>query len=196
MVDQYLEEYANALHDALLSVDSTQLVAATETLRKAYLTNRNVFVCGNGGSAAISQHFLCDHSKGVCFDTGLLPKVQCLASNVPLITALANDFSYEEIFSYQLKMKALAGDVLVVISSSGNSPNIIRALEQAKEMKLTTIALCGFSGGESAKQADIALHVQENNYGIVEDAHQSLMHIMSHAIRLAHLNKDIDDIKL
>lgn len=196
MVDQYLQEYTNTLHDALLSVDNKQLIAATETLRKAYLTNKNVFVCGNGGSAAISDHFHCDHSKGVCFDTDMKPKIQSLASNLSTITAIANDFSYDEIFAYQLQMKAIPGDVLVTVSSSGNSANIIRAIEEAKKLNMIVIALCGFSGGESAKLADIVLHVKEDNYGIVEDAHQSLMHIMAQFIRLSHINKDIDDIKL
>ena len=196
MVDEYLPVYAQTLHDALLSVDGNQLKAATETLRKAYLTNRNIFVCGNGGSAAISEHFLCDHSKGVCYDTGMLPKVQSLSSSVPIITAIANDFNFDEIFSYQLKMKAIPGDVLVTVSSSGNSPNIIKAIETAKSLNMTVISLCGFSGGESAKLSDIVLHVKENNYGIVEDAHQSLMHVMAQFIRVSHINKSIDDLKL
>lgn len=196
MVDELLRVYAESLHNALLSVDSNQVIAATDTLRKAYITGKNIFVCGNGGSAAISDHFHCDHSKGVCFDTDLKPKIQSLASNMSTITAIANDFSYDEIFSYQLKMKAIAGDILVTVSSSGNSPNIIRAIEEAKLIGMTVISLCGFSGGESAKISDIVLHVKEDNYGIVEDAHQSLMHIMAQFIRLSHLNKDIDDIKL
>jgi len=196
MVDLLLEEYANELYQSLVSVDKKQLVAATDVLRKAYLTGRNIFVCGNGGSAAISEHFLCDHSKGVCFDTGLKPKIHSLTGNISLITAIANDFSYEEIFSYQLKMKAIPGDVLVVISSSGNSANIIRAIEEARDMKMTTISMTGFSGGKVKELTDINLHVPESNYGIVEDAHQSLMHIMSQYIRVAHINKDIDDIKL
>lgn len=196
MVDLMIEEYANELYNSLVSINKKEVVAATEVLRKAYLTNRNVFVCGNGGSAAISEHFLCDHSKGVCFDTNMTPKVHSLTGNISLITAIANDFSYEDIFSYQLKMKAIPGDVLVVISSSGNSPNVIKALEQAKELKMTTIALTGFTGGEANKMADIKLHIPATNYGIVEDAHQSLMHIISQYIRVAHLNKDIDNIKL
>lgn len=196
MVNEYLAEYAQTLHDAILSVDSNQFKAATETLRKAYLTNRNIFVCGNGGSAAISDHFLCDHSKGVCYDTGMLPKVQSLSSSVPIITAIANDFSFDEIYSYQLKMKAIPGDILVIISSSGNSANIIKAIDQAKAMDMTIIAMVGFSGGKAAELADIVLHVQEENYGVVEDAHQSLMHVMAQFIRLSHINKDIDDIKL
>jgi len=196
MVDQLLHAYADSLRDALLSVDNNQIIAATETLRKAYLTNKNVFVCGNGGSAAISDHFHCDHSKGVCFDTDMKPKIQSLASNMSTITAIANDFSYDEIFSYQLQMKAIPGDVLVTVSSSGNSPNIIKAIEVAKSLNMTVISLCGFSGGESAKLSDIVLHVKEDNYGIVEDAHQSLMHVMAQFIRLSHINKDIDDIKL
>lgn len=196
MVNEFLEEYSKTLHDAVLTVDKDQLTAAADALRKAYLFNKNVFVCGNGGSAAISQHFLCDHSKGVCYDTGMLPKVTSLSDNVPLITAIANDFSFEEVYSYQLEMKGIPGDLLVVISSSGNSPNIIKVLEAAKEKKIQTLAMVGFDGGQAAKLADIVLHVQEDNYGIVEDAHQMLMHVLAQFIRVTNLNKNIDDIKL
>lgn len=196
MVNEFLEEYSKTLHDAVLTVDKDQLTAASEALRRAYLFNKNVFVCGNGGSAAISQHFLCDHSKGICHDTGMSPKVTSLSDNVPLITAIGNDFSFEEIYSYQLEMKGIPGDLLVVISSSGNSPNIIKALEVAKEKKIQTLAMVGFSGGRAAELADIVLHVQEDNYGIVEDAHQMLMHVLAQFIRVTNLNKNIDDIKL
>jgi D-sedoheptulose 7-phosphate isomerase/D-glycero-D-manno-heptose 1,7-bisphosphate phosphatase len=93
-------------------------------------------------------------------------------------------------------MKGILGDLLVVISSSGNSPNIIKVLEAAKEKKIQTLAMVGFDGGRASKLADIVLHVQEDNYGIVEDAHQMLMHVLAQFIRVTNLNKNIDDIKL
>jgi D-sedoheptulose 7-phosphate isomerase/D-glycero-D-manno-heptose 1,7-bisphosphate phosphatase len=120
----------------------------------------------------------------------MLPQVQSLSSNMSLLTAIANDIGYEKVFSYQLNMKANEGDVLVVVSSSGNSLNIIDALRCAKLKKLSTIALVGFDGGQALNLADIGLHVKNNNYGVVEDAHQAIMHIMAQAIRLSYLNSN------
>ena len=94
----------------------------------------------------------------------------------PLLTAIANDFSYEVGFSRQLEMQARQGDVLICISSSGNSPNILAVMDQARDMKIMTIAFTGFTGGVAAKVADISIHVAADNYGIVEDCHQALMH--------------------
>lgn len=187
---EHFKDYVTQLIDGLVELDKKNLDLAVEELVAAYANGRNVFVCGNGGSAAISEHFTCDHSKGVCFDTGMLPQVQSLSSNMSLVTAIANDIGYDKVFSYQLNMKANEGDVLVVVSSSGNSLNIIDALRCAKLKKLSTIALVGFDGGEALNLADISLHVKNHNYGVVEDAHQAIMHIMAQSIRLSYLNRD------
>ena len=111
------------------------------------------------------------------------PGVVSLSATVELITAIANDIDYAEIFAYQLRNAARPGDVLITISSSGNSENIVRALAWARDNGLTTIAMSGFSGGRSATTADINLHVAAANYGVVEDAHQSLMHILAQYVR-------------
>ena len=186
---EHFKEYVTQLIDGLVELDKKNLDLAVDELVAAYANGKNVFVCGNGGSAAISEHFTCDHSKGVCFDTGMLPQVQSLSSNMSLVTAIANDMGYEKVFSHQLNMKANEGDVLVVVSSSGNSPNIVEALRVAKLKKLSTIALVGFDGGEAKELADVVLHVKNNNYGVVEDAHQAIMHIMAQSIRLSYLNR-------
>jgi len=187
---EHFNDYVTQLIDGLVELDKKNLDLAVDELVAAYANGKNVFVCGNGGSAAISEHFTCDHSKGICSDTGMLPQVQSLSSNMSLITAIANDIGYEKVFSYQLNMKANEGDVLVVVSSSGNSPNIIDALRCAKLKKLYTIALVGFDGGQALNLADIVLHVKNNNYGVVEDAHQAIMHIMAQSIRLSYLNSN------
>jgi len=106
-----------------------------------------------------------------------------LASHLELITAIANDISYDEIFAYQLKTLASVGDVLVTISSSGNSENIVRAIDWAKANGVGTIAMTGFAGGRSARLADVNLHVAAENYGIAEDVHQSLMHCLAQYLR-------------
>lgn len=186
---EHFKDYLTQLIDGLVTVNTKDMDAIVDELITAHSNAKNIFVCGNGGSAAISDHFVCDHSKGVHWDTGFLPQIQNLSSSTSLVTAIANDIGYEEVFRYQLQMKASHGDILVVISSSGNSPNIINALLHARRNLIKTVALVGFDGGQALNLADYVLHVKSNNYGIVEDAHQTLMHIMAQSIRLTHLNK-------
>jgi phosphoheptose isomerase len=126
---------------------------------------------------------LCDFLKGIQTDTKLLPRVVSLASHLELITAIANDIAYDEIFAYQLRTLAAPGDVLITVSSSGNSENIVRAIDWARQNGVATIAMTGFTGGRSAKLADIDLHVTAENYGIVEDVHQSMMHALAQYLR-------------
>jgi phosphoheptose isomerase len=187
---EHFKPYITQLIDALVTVDAKVLDNITDELISAFSNGSDVFVCGNGGSSAISNHWVCDHSKGVCTDTDMLPQVQDLSSTSSVITAIANDIGYEEIFSYQLRMKAKSGDVLIAISSSGNSPNIIKAITKARQLGMVTVALVGFDGGTAKNIADHVIHVNNNNYGVVEDAHQSLMHIIAQSIRLTHLNKE------
>ena len=149
---------------------------------------KTIFSCGNGGSAAISNHLLCDFQKGIQTDTDLKPKVVSLSSNIEIITAVANDISYEEIFDYQLRTMAAPGDVLLTISSSGDSENIVRCVDWAHDNNVGTISLTGFDGGRSADAADINLHVDADNYGIIEDVHQSLMHVFAQYLRLSHMD--------
>ncbi len=113
----------------------------------------------------------------------LLPRVASLASQVELITAIANDIAYDEVFAYQLRTMAAPGDILITISSSGNSENIVRAIDCARQNGVASIAMTGFSGGRSAKLADVVLHVAAENYGIVEDVHQSMMHCFAQYLR-------------
>lgn len=181
MIVEY-KNYVNSLQQALWSIDTSMVQRAADCLVKAAKNQRTIFVCGNGGSAAIADHLTCDCLKGIRTDTALAPRVVSLSSNGPLITAIANDISYEQIFAYQLKSLAKPKDVLITISSSGNSPNIREAINMASEIGMHTIGMCGFSGGASL-ETDIPIHVNSNNYGIVEDCHQSIMHIISQYIR-------------
>lgn len=185
-------EYAGAYFDqgkvTAASVDAEKLEAAFVCLDAAYERGGMVYVCGNGGSASISNHLVCDHSKGGQTDTDLRPKVVSLSTNMEMITAIANDISFDDIFVYQLRTLAEDGDMLITISSSGDSENIVRAAGWAKEKGLDVIAFTGFDGGRSAKLATINLHVEGDNYGVVEDTHQSLMHILAQYIRLKRMD--------
>lgn len=183
--------YFERVAAAAASVDRGRLRDAAAILARAYANSAIVYSCGNGGSAAIANHLVCDHSKLVQTDTPLMPRVVSLSSTVEMITAIGNDISFDEIFLYQLRSLARPGDVLITISSSGNSENIVRAAAWAKENEVAVISMTGFSGGRSAGLADVNLHVTADNYGIIEDVHQALMHILAQYVRQAHMDEQL-----
>lgn len=183
----YAHDYFHELTKAYATVDRAAVAAAGALLVEASKGGRTIFSCGNGGSAAIANHLVCDCLKGVRAGSSLMPRVQSLSSNVELITALVNDFGVEHMFAFPLESLAQPGDVLISISSSGSSPNIIKALEKARSMGLKTIAMSGFSGGDSVRLADVSLHVSAENYGVIEDTHQSLMHILAQYMRNSNM---------
>ncbi len=186
----YFTAYAGELARAAAAMDATSLDRAAALLRTAIRAQKTVYSCGNGGSCAISNHLLCDFAKGIQTDTEFRPHVASLSANTELITAIANDMKYEEVFSYQLNTLAAPGDVLITISSSGDSPNIVRAIEVAGSHQMKTIAFTGFSGGRSAKMADVNVHVPSDNYGVIEDLHQSVMHVLAQALRMEGMSDD------
>ena len=186
----YLEAYAEEMSRAASSIDPASLDHAAEILLEGYTSGARVFSCGNGGSAAIANHLQCDHMKGVRTATDLAPRVVSLSHSIELITAIANDMAYEEVFVYQLQSQSGPGDVLIVVSSSGRSPNIVRALTWARDQKLRTIALTGFDGGDARAVAEVTIHVDSTNYGIVEDLHQAIMHALAQYIRQSRMTAD------
>jgi phosphoheptose isomerase len=118
-----------------------------------------------------------------------MPRIVSLSTTIEMITAIGNDRSYDEVFEYQLKSMAKPGDALVTISSSGDSENIVRAVTWAKQNDIPVVSMTGFSGGRSAEISDVNLHVAAHNYGIIEDVHQSLMHVLAQYIRQAHMDE-------
>lgn len=178
----YAEELSSALNAGLLN----QLAKATELIEAAYHEGRTVFIAGNGGSAATASHMMADFQKTTLGkEIGITKRIRAIAltDNVPLITAWGNDFGYELIFAEQLRTLAKAGDLLIVITASGNSPNILAALEVAKQIDVTSIGLLGFQGGKSKDLCEVAVIVESTNYGIIEDAHSVFMHMMTAALR-------------
>jgi len=192
-VAAYFDDYVAKLAHAAKSVDRAALRAATALLGDVYERGATLYVCGNGGSALIADSFVSDHAKLIQTGTDLVPRVVHLAGSLSMLTAIGNDISYEEVFAYPLRTLAQEGDGLVTISSSGNSENIVRAAQWAKDNGMTVLSLTGFTGGRSAKIADVNLHVDADNYGVIEDLHQSLMHALAHFIRQARM--DEADIK-
>jgi D-sedoheptulose 7-phosphate isomerase/D-glycero-D-manno-heptose 1,7-bisphosphate phosphatase len=176
--------YRKMIDEALDTVDMGWLSMMKQEIFRLAKYGYPLLVCGNGGSAAIAEHLSCDHTKGICVDTNLSPFVIALGSNVSLTTAIANDIGYDEIFAKQIEWYGNNNASLLVISSSGNSPNIINALKVAKKQKMASMALVGFSGGLAKELAEICVHVKSNNYGIVEDCHQIIMHSIAQHIRV------------
>ncbi|OHC75560.1 MAG: phosphoheptose isomerase [Rhodospirillales bacterium RIFCSPLOWO2_12_FULL_58_28] len=187
----YGDAYFERLGKAAASVDRGKLGEAARILTDVYRRRATLYVCGNGGSAVISATFVCDHVKLIQTDTDLVPRVVSLNDNISMITAISNDISYDDIFVYQLKSSADPGDALLTISSSGDSENVVRAAQWARNNKLEVISFTGFSGGRTAKTATVNLHVEADNYGIIEDTHQSLMHILAQYIRLSIMPPDL-----
>jgi D-sedoheptulose 7-phosphate isomerase len=179
-VDDYYERFVQALRE----FDRAPLTPICETLERVRDAGGTVWVAGNGGSAAIADHTVCDTTKGTHVD-GVSPLHSVsLSANGPMLTALANDLSYEEVFRQQLVYYLGPKDAVLLVSSSGNSPNVVAACRYAKEQGVPTIAFVGFEGGELRRLADHSIWIPVNNYGIAEDAHQSLMHVLTQYLRM------------
>lgn len=186
---EFLEAYKKEANRLINENHQTELEKISKILFKFYNSKKTLFVCGNGGSASIAEHFVCDHQKLLASTKRFKPKVISLSSNLPLITAIANDVDYSSVFSDQLKYNFESGDILFVISASGNSPNILEALKFAKKNKIFTISFTGFNGGKAKKLSDINLHCRSFNYGIVEMMHHNFMNIIAQYLRQKVLSK-------
>lgn len=192
----FKQDYLNQLSSGLDSIDLNALDLFYNEIVNTVKNDKTIFVCGNGGSAAIAEHLSCDHSKGVASNTRLIPRVISLNSNMSLLTATANDYGYDKVFSTQLALQGRSGDLLIAISSSGNSRNIIEAISAAKALGIKTSSFTGFYGGETKNKSDINIHIPIHNYGIVEDCHQIIMHMVAQYIRTIHTDVDIKSVKL
>ncbi len=171
------EQYLATSRKAMDSLNLEEVGRLAEALRKAWAEGRQVFLCGNGGSAANAIHIANDLFYGIAPGRGGM-RVQALSANQAVMTCLANDVSYDAIFSKQLEVLAQPGDLLIVLSGSGNSPNIVEALEAAKRMGLTSFAILGYSGGKCLKLADHALHLPIDDMQISEDAQLMIGHML------------------
>ena len=187
------EQHTYAVERGLSSINQAAFQKAADTICKAIKERRNIYTIGNGASAAIAQHWACDYTKGSSQldpENGnfLKVRVHSLAANIPLMTAISNDISYDEVYAYQIERLGNPGEVLITISSSGNSPNIVRAIEAAIAEKMHVITLTGFDGGKSKELAlkyfhGTNLHVDCSEYEAAEDCHQAIMHMIAKYIR-------------
>ena len=178
---QWISDYIKAqqaAHDSIPVDAVTQLI---ETLRVAHREDRQIFIFGNGGSAANASHFATDLGKGSSDKLGKRFRVISLNDNVPWMTALSNDYSYEDVFVGQLQNYGRPGDIAIGVSVSGNSPNCVKALEWAKNHGLKTAALVGSKRGRMAEIAEQVLVINDTHYGRVEDAHMGILHMLCYA---------------
>jgi D-sedoheptulose 7-phosphate isomerase len=179
----YVSEHFANLTSLLNAVEEAaspeRIEAIGEILYRAYSHQKQVFVVGNGGSAATASHLACDLGKNTISPNMRRFRILSLNDNVPLLTALANDVGYERVFSEQLVNLIRPGDVLVALSGSGRSPNIVEAARYARHRAATVVALLGFDGGETIELADEYVLVPSRDYGLIEDVHMILAHVLT-----------------
>ncbi len=180
-LQEYLDEETSVIQSLKLDTINTVI----NVLEGVRLSENNIFICGNGGSAATASHYCCDFNKGVSGKQQKKYNFECLNDNIPTMMAVANDIGYEEIFRFPLKNKMKQGDILIGVSGSGNSKNIINAMEYAKSIGNKTISIVGYDGGRMKEIADYCIHVNIHNMQIAEDVHMILDHVMMYVLSLS-----------
>lgn len=173
-----IREYLNRDIEAFNKLNIDEINTAMEAIYHAWERGSTIYVMGNGGSAATASHMVCDFNKGVSLNTGRKFKLICLNDNIPIITAIANDISYDKIFELQLKDVVTKDDLVLAISGSGNSKNIINAVTYAKSIGTKIIGITGYHGGKLRELADYHLHVPVDDMQITEDFHMIFVHMM------------------
>ena len=173
-----IKDYLDLETKVIASLDIDELNKTMNALLDCYNRGGTVYTCGNGGSASTATHMVCDFGKGTCYELDKKFHFVCLNDNIPTIMAIANDDSYDNIFAYQLKDRLTKNDLLLAISGSGNSHNIIKAVDYAKEVGAKVIGMTGYSGGKLMKAADYHLHTPIDDMQITEDVHLIFNHMM------------------
>lgn len=176
MPSEFLKNYLAELNNILSTIDTKEFEVFIEELTGAYKRQSNIFICGNGGSAATAAHFVCDINKGVSFGKEKRFRVICLSDNIPTLMAYANDVSYDSIFIEQLKNFMNTNDLVVGVSGSGNSENVLRAIRYGNENGGRTFGICGCGGGKLKDIAQKSLVINSNDMQKVEDSHLIILH--------------------
>lgn len=175
--------YADAMIDQLKRLDCAAIEKYAQALFEAWRDSRRVYLFGNGGSAYTASHHVMDYLKTAAVQGRKRLQAFSVNDNFGITTALGNDISYDDTFRYPLETYARKGDIAVAISCSGNSPNVVKAVEWAKANGVTVVALTGFKGGKIGAAADIHIHVPSDNYGVIEDLHMSVGHIAAQMLK-------------
>lgn len=173
-----IQEYIELERDVLSKLDVEALNQAMQLIEEAYRSRKKVYVFGNGGSSATAAHYQNDFNKGLSENLETKFEFVCLNNDTPTLMAIANDIGFEEVFRYQLKGRIREGDLVIALSGSGNSANIVNAVEYAKERGNKVIGLTGIRGGKLMQLADVSLHVPVNSMQVTEDVHMFFDHLM------------------
>jgi len=182
-------DYCNRIKRAVDSIDKKQINKFADVLLDHYENDSNIFIFGNGGSGATASHAVCDFNKGICLDLDKKFRFTCLNDNISTVSAYANDISYDEIFCQQLKNYLTPKDLVIAISGSGNSKNIVKAVDYAKKVKADVFVLCGFDGGKLKQIESVnCIHVPVKDMQIVEDCHVIVFHMLMQVL-YKHLNR-------
>tara|TARA_B100001540_G_scaffold115766_1_gene103732 strand:- start:206 stop:787 length:582 start_codon:yes stop_codon:yes gene_type:complete len=176
-IKPFFNNYVKKLFEALNTISIKNLDKASDEIRKTIKKNGTIYVCGNGGSAAIANHYVVDFLKFFREKSNLKPKIISFSNSIETISAISNDIDYKFIFKYQAETYCKKNDLIIIISSSGNSKNIIEIVKYAKNNKIKTIGFSGFKGGYLKRNSNISVHVNSQNYGMSEDSHHILMHL-------------------
>jgi D-sedoheptulose 7-phosphate isomerase len=178
----FAAQYIGRLKKVLDAFDGGTFAAMTDAVLEAYSRDAHIFIMGNGGSGSTASHLACDINKGCCIDLEKKFKMICLNDNMPTMLALANDLSYEAVFEEQLKNFFNPGDLVIGISGSGNSENVLRAVGYAAANGGKTVGWSGFGGGRLASMVDLAFVVQSHDMQQVEDTHMVTAHMLMQAV--------------
>ena len=179
----YVTDYVSKLTALLAAIDPVPVARAVAILFDCWQNGRRLVFCGNGGSASTSSHMACDFQKNIGLDGGKPFEVVALTDSPALLLAWSNDTDFANVFAGQARTWLRKGDVLIAISGSGNSQNVLEAVKVAKEVGATTVGLCGYGGGKLATISDLALVADLRNMQLVEDVHMVLCHILFSALR-------------
>lgn len=179
---QEIEEYMSGLAEAMSRVDRKSVESMVDTLMGAYESESTVYICGNGGSGATASHIVCDFNKGISLNLDRKFRFVCLNDNVATMLAISNDICYEDVFLVQAEGRVRPGDVLVAISGSGNSENVVRVADYFRSRGNTVVGLSGYSGGKLKGMSDVSVHVPVDDMQKVEDAHMSILHMCAQII--------------
>ena len=175
---QKISEYLELEREVLKKLDIDAINAAMNLIMEAYTTKKKIYIFGNGGSSATASHYQNDFNKGLSEYVDTKFNFTCLNDNVATLMAIANDIGFEEVFRFQLRNKLEPGDIVIAISGSGNSQNVILAVEYAKEQGNQVIGMTGYNGGKLKELADISLHADINSMQITEDVHMIFDHLI------------------
>lgn len=173
----FIQNYVQKLHAAMQLPPMELLMPFFEAIREAWINNKTIYLCGNGGSAGNAVHLANDFLYGAGVSSGIGIRVEALSANSSVITCLANDIGYDKIYSEQLRVKANPGDILIVLSGSGNSPNVVKALEMGNAKGMKTYAILGFSGGKCKEIAQHPIHFAVEDMQISEDLQTIVGHM-------------------